>query len=332
MAEPARFRPKVFPPPEFPPRRLPAFSRTPPAIFPPILGLLGLGLALKRGLAVLALPVGLADAVLGAVSVLWAFAVVAYVAKLARRPAVLAEDMASLPGRAGLAAASMGGMLMAAVLAPFSPVIAVGLLWLALLVHLLLALRLVMILRRAAPEGRSVNPTSHLSFVGFIVGGVGAGALGLDWLGTVLLALTIPVAVVIWGLSAVEFTRRTPPPPLRPLLAIHLAPASLFATVAILSGHETIATVFAALAAILLVALVISARWLLAGGVTPMWGALTFPLAACASALILQGGLWQVAGIAVLVAALGAIPAIAWAVLKLWPGGQLAARTNAATA
>lgn len=332
MAEPARFRPKAFPPPEFPPRRLPAFSRTPPAIFPPILGLLGLGLALKRGLAALDLPVGLADALLGAVSVLWAFAVFAYLAKLARRPAVLVEDLGSLPGRAGLAAAGMGGMLMAAVLAPFSPVIAVGLLWLALLVHLALALRLVMILRRAAPEARSVNPTWHLSFVGFIVGGVGAGALGLDWLGTVLLVLTIPVAVVIWGLSAVEFTRRTPPPPLRPLLAIHLAPASLFATVAALMGHVELATVFAALAAILLVSLALSARWLLAGGVTPMWGALTFPLAACASALILQGGAWQVAGIAVLAVALGAVPAIAWAVLKLWPGGQLAARTNAATA
>lgn len=221
---------------------------------------------------------------------------------------------------------------MAAVLAPFSPALAVAVLWLALLVHLALALRLILVLRRAPPEARVVNPTWHLSFVGFIVGGVGAGALGMEWLATLLLVVTIPVAVAIWGLSALEFTRRTPPAPLRPLLAIHLAPASLFATVAALSGHPDTATLFAALASILLIALVVSARWLLAGGVTPMWGALTFPLAASASALIVQGGVWQMAGIVVLAFALGAIPAIAWAVLKLWPGGQLAARTNAATA
>ena len=32
-------RPKAFPPPEFPPRKLPPFARTPPAVFPVILGL-----------------------------------------------------------------------------------------------------------------------------------------------------------------------------------------------------------------------------------------------------------------------------------------------------
>ena len=38
-------RPKAFPPPEFPPRKPKLFAKTPPAIFPVVLGLLGLGLA-----------------------------------------------------------------------------------------------------------------------------------------------------------------------------------------------------------------------------------------------------------------------------------------------
>ncbi|MBL9056147.1 MAG: hypothetical protein JNJ84_07720, partial [Rhodobacteraceae bacterium] len=66
-------RPKSFPPPEFPPRRPALFARTPPAVFPVILGLLGLGLALRRALAALQLPGGLVEAALGALLVLWAF-------------------------------------------------------------------------------------------------------------------------------------------------------------------------------------------------------------------------------------------------------------------
>lgn len=51
-----QLRPRVFPPPQFPPMRVPLFSRMPPAIFPSIMGLLGLGLALRRGLVALDLP------------------------------------------------------------------------------------------------------------------------------------------------------------------------------------------------------------------------------------------------------------------------------------
>lgn len=328
--EPARFRPKAYPPPEFPPRKAAAFARTPPAIFPPILGLIGLGLALKRGLAASGWAVGPADALLGAVAALWAFAVLAYLAKVARRPAVIAADLGTLPGRAGLAAAGMGGMLLSAVLAPFAPMLATGLLWAALLVHAALAGRLARLLLTGPAEARNPNPTLHLSFVGFIVGGVGAAELGQGALAGALLWLTLPVAVAIWLWAGLDLLRRVPPAPLRPLLAIHLAPACLLSSVASLTGHEAVATAFAALSALLLVALAASARWLLAAGVSPMWGALTFPLAAAASAFLLAGWVW--AGLAVLTVAVALVPWIAWRVLSLWPGNRLAARTNAAEA
>jgi tellurite resistance protein len=70
----------------------------------------------------------------------------------------------------------------------------------------------------------------------------------------------------------------------------------------------------------------------LATGITPLWGAFTFPLAALSSALIRGGGAWQGIGIGLTVVALGVIPAILWWVLKRWPGGRLAAVTNAAEA
>ena len=49
MTQPPRIsaRPKRFPPPEFPPRRPKLFARTPPAVFPSILGLLGLAGAVR---------------------------------------------------------------------------------------------------------------------------------------------------------------------------------------------------------------------------------------------------------------------------------------------
>ena len=82
---PARFRPKQFPPPEFPPRKVARFAKTPLAVFPVILGAIGLVLALRRGFAVLDLPQGPVDLAAGLVLALWIFAALAYVAKLAQR-------------------------------------------------------------------------------------------------------------------------------------------------------------------------------------------------------------------------------------------------------
>ncbi|MFO1203631.1 MAG: tellurium resistance protein, partial [Tabrizicola sp.] len=106
-------RPKRYPPPEFPPRRPALFARTPPAIFPPILGFLALALAVRLALARLGLDAGPGELLGGVAVALWAFAAVAYLGKVARRPGVVVEDLRVLPGRSGLAALTMGGMLAA---------------------------------------------------------------------------------------------------------------------------------------------------------------------------------------------------------------------------
>lgn len=329
-------RPKQYPPPEFPPRRPAAFARTPPAIFPPILGLLGLGLAARKAASVLGwsdgLAAGLVEALLGAILALWAFATFALLAKVARRPSVVLEDLRVLPGRAGFAAMSMSAMAAAAVLVPYAPGLAYGVLIGALAAHTVLALALIKVLLELPPETRGVNPVWHQSFVGFIVAGIGAAALGKIGLAEGLLVFTVPIAVVIWAISLAQLFARVPPAPLRPFLAIHLAPAVLFVMVAAVSGHALVAQVFSAVAAVIVLALIVSARWITVAGFTPLWGAFTFPMAACAGAALTLGSGWVLPGVVLLIAAIGAVPAIAWGVLSLWPGGRLAARTNAAEA
>ena len=97
-------------------------------------------------------------------------------------------------------------------------------------------------------------------------------------------------------------------------------------------GQPGPALAFAGLALVLLLALLAAGRWVMESGFSPLWGAFTFPLAALASALLAQDGLFLWTGLAVLAAAVGFVPYVLWQVLKLWPGGRLAAKTNAAEA
>lgn len=321
-------RPPRFPPPSFPLSRPALFAATPPAVFPVILGLLGLGLALRRACEAMGLPGPLPEVFLGAMVGLWGFAVLAMLVKLLRRPAVLGEDLRPLPGRAGLAAASIGGMAVAGVLQPHAPDLALVVVLAALAVHLGLGLAAVRVLSRD-PDNRMINPTWHLNAVGFIVAAPVLADLGYAEPARGIFAVTLLAACGIWLVSLVQILRRVPPAPLRPLLAIHLAPASLLAQTADLTGQGDLAALLTGLAIGIFCTLILAARWLLRSGFTPIWGALTFPLAAFATALLSQAPL---AGLTVTVIALAVIPPLAWKILRLWPGGRLAARTNAAIA
>jgi tellurite resistance protein len=128
----------------------------------------------------------------------------------------------------------------------------------------------------------------------------------------------------------VQAVRRIPPAPLRPLLAIHVAPAALFATVSADLGMPALANAWALLALALAALILAAGRWICAAGPSPLWGAFTFPSAALASALLAQG--WTVAGGLALVAATLLVLPIAVHVLRLWARGKLAPATNAATA
>jgi tellurite resistance protein len=337
MTEPAADRrPHSYPAPEFPPRKPKLFARTPPAIFPSILGLLGLGLAARKGAEVLGVdqsPLGgLVEAALGGMMILWLLAIIALLGKILRRVGVLIEDLRALPGRAGLSAATMSGMAAATVLVPYSPRLALGLAVAALVLHGVMAVILIVTLARLAPEARSVSPVFHLAFVAFILGALPLAQLGALAAATAIFWATLAVASAIWTISLWQLMRTSPPAPLRPLLAIHLAPAALLSLVAGQIGLPMLAFGFAAVGMVMFLALLAALRWITVAGFSPLWGAFTFPLTALAGALLTLGGTWEWPGLFLLVLALGIVPAIAWNVLKLWPGNRLAMKTNAAEA
>lgn len=310
---------------------------TPPAIFPPILGLLGLGLAWRRAGVSFGIGPELSDAILGAVTLLALFALFAYAAKALRRPGVVVEDLRILPGRAGLSAMTMAVMLLALVALSYAPGLALLLLWLGLALHVLTAGLILSVLVRGPAEQRRVTPVWHLSFVGFILAPLSAVPLGFPMLSAAIFSGTLGIAAVVWGVSALQLVRASVPAPLRPLLVIHLAPISLFATVAALMNWTLLAQLFGALAVAFTVVLVAATRWITAAGFSPLWGAFTFPMAALASAMLtladLGGGAgWRIPGAVALIAASAAIPVIAGKILRLWAKRQLGPRTNAAVA
>ena len=310
------------------------WRRTPPAIFPPIMGLFGLGLAWRVASDKLGVP-PLGDMILGATALLFAFAALAYLAKTFRRGLTLVEDLRILPGRAGVGAASLCLMLLTAALVPLAPGAAQALVTITFMLHVGFVVILLRVLISLPPEGRVVTPVYHLNFVGFILLGLSLNPLGRQDLSLLLLWTMIPVAGVIWAVSLRQIITRIPPAPLRPLLAIHLAPASLFATVAHGAGLPVLALIFLGLGGAILGALLVSIRWITQSGFSALWGAFTFPVAAYAGALLhVSGGVGPmgIAGGVVLVAASLFIPVIAYRVMKAWASGDLAIKTNASEA
>jgi tellurite resistance protein len=329
---------RSIPPPRLKPEARPGlFRRTPPAIFPPILGLLGLGIAWRRGLGAFGIPEAPVEGYLGAVSLLFLFALVAYGAKVLFRPRVLTEDFRTLPGRAGLAALTMSLMMLAAVLVPYAPRFAAWLLAGGVVLHALVALSALRLYLGGPEEARQVTPVMHLTFVGLINAPLAAVPLGMRLVAEGILWYALAAAVIVWVAGLRPLLSGNAPAPLRPLQAIHLAAASLLGTAAHLLGYAPLGNALALFSALLFVFLVVRARWLTVAGFSGFWSAFTFPIAAFAGVLFLSAGslgnepVRAAAGL-VLIAATLIIPPIAFRVMQLWAKGILAQKTNAATA
>jgi len=312
------------------------WRQTPPAIFPPVLGLFGAALGWRlAGEQAGAMLAGPAETLLGMVSALCAFALVAYAAKILRRPGALADDLGTLPGRIGLATMCMSLMLAGQTALVYRPGLAAALLGAGLGTHVALIVAVARRLATGPVEARAPSPEWHLVFVGPIVASSALLKLGQTKAAGAVFALALAAAVVIGVLSLTDLMRRRVPAPLRPLLAIHLSPVSLLAGVALLLGHRGLGLALAALAAAVLIALLARLPWLIAAGFSPFWGAFTFPLSAFAGMCLIIADSVPAARLAAgpaLAVASVVSGAVALAVLRLWARGGLGARTGAARA
>jgi len=318
-------------------------AQTPPAIFSLLLGLFGLTLAWRAAALALPLPAAVSELLLGGVTGLFLVALLAYIAKFMRRPASLLEDLRVLPGRGGLAALAVSVSALSTGLIAVSTAAATGLMWFALAFHVLMTGLVIYTLLSGPREQRQVTPIWHLSFVGVIVTAVSAVRLEHYALAALILWVTLALALIIYAVSAYQLATRIAPAPLRPLLAIHLAPASLFTTVAL--GFPAadyplmplLAQVSLGAAVLIGLALLFNIRTITAAGFSPMWASFTFPISAFTSAVLtfahVAGA--QIAlmlGAVMLAAASGVVGYIAFKVLRMWLNGQLAVKTNAAKA
>ncbi|WP_347313557.1 tellurium resistance protein [Defluviimonas sp. SAOS-178_SWC] len=308
------------------------WRRVPPAIFPSIMGLFGLGLAWRRGAEVFVLPRGIAETILGAVALLFVFALLAYSVKLLRRPTVIVEELRILPGRSGVVTMVLSLYLLSMTLAPYATLLAEAILVAGFSTHAALVVLLVHQFVTGPAEQRRVTPVWHLSYVGFIIGALAATVFEFYILSLVLFIATALIAALIWSVSLEQVIKETVPAPLRPLLAIHLSPVALLGLVAAALELDAVAMGCAGVAALMVVAFVARLLWLTEAGFSALWGAFTFPLAATSSLWLTLGGIWRWPGGVMLVAATLIVPAIAFKVVRLWAGGQLAVKTNAAIA
>lgn len=313
------------------------FRRVPPVMFLAVLAALELSLAWAGGVRAFALPDAAAQLLAGMVAAIAAFALFAYGCKLGRRPSVLADELAILPGRAGVGAAVLCAYLMAALVGTVMGQAAGRvLLVLGLCLHAVLLVALLRVLASGPAERRRVSPDWHLSLAGLAV--AARAALVLDWPALAMLALPAALAALaIWALSLRQLLAARVPAPLRPLLALHLGPVAVLAAAALGLGWTGPGTLLAWVALAGVLAMGLGGRWLLADGFSAFWGAPAFALAATATA---WAALWGaqpsephriVAGVLLVLATLGVVPVFAL-VLREWMQNRLPVTSNAAIA
>ena len=307
----------------------------PPAVFPPVLGVIGLSLAWIRGGAALGFGLGIGYAILIVATILYGALLVAYLAKLSRRHGVFREELESIPGRLGLATMLLCAMLIASALSPIAPNLASALVFFAFCSHIILAASVLIHIVWGGPMQRKVTPVWHLTFVGFIVATQAFAQLDYTALTLTVFALTFIAALGIYGVSLEQMKSSEMPVPMRPAVMIHLAPISLFGVTASLIGLPTVTTIFTWCATGVFIILLSRLRWIVQSGFTPFWSSFTFPVAAYTGLLLSQSGnnfIFKWLGILLLALITIYIPIILCRVLIMFWDGRLAKMTKSVAA
>jgi tellurite resistance protein len=281
------------------------------------LGLGGLGLAWRQaGFAWVGEPL------MALTGFAWVLILVLHAARALRHPEAALADWRN-PVRCGfVGAASIGMMLTAAALLPHAPALARALLLPAVVLHLAIGLLLLARVLRGEGSPAMLVPPLMIPLVGNVLAPLFLVPLGLPMLGWMLFG----VGMLLWlGLQPLLLGRlfeAALPPPMRPSLAILLAPSAVGAlAVDALGGPAPAFLALYGLAAFTFALLLMVLRPMLRAGFSIGYWGFTFPLAAFTTATMkVAPGLvgWGMLGFATL-----AIGAIALATLRLAIQGAL---------
>ena len=311
------------------------WRRTPPALFPCLLGFIGLGLAWRRAAEVWPVSPLIGKGVLLVSCLLFMATGTSYHMKLSLRPSVIFEDLKVGPARGAVSAGSMCLMLYAAALTPYLFELAQLFWWAAVLQHAGYMVCVTLALAKSDTQLSDVNPSIILPYVGYILAAVGGPALGYGTLSGFFLMATIPGCIFIIVLSLVNLKRYGVNKSLRSSYFIILAPLSIYGIGAFNIWPAESYTIFWTIALVCGICMAPFLRWFYAGGWTPAWGAFTFPLSAFAGVMLtgVQSDFGVVAevgsalslGLATLV-----VPYVVWKTYRHWLAGKLAQATGAA--
>ncbi len=309
---------------------------TPPAIFPVVLGFMGLSLAWRNVSYISPIPEEIGDLLLGISTAYFIFFAASYFAKGLRRPKAILDDLKMPPARAGVAAFPMAIMLLAAALLPLG-VQAREVWWIGVVVYYVATALVAYSIITGSPDARKFSPFQYLAFVGPIVGPVAGIPLGYVtesfWLA---LAAMVPYIAITFGYGA-KLVRVRPPVPLRPSLVIVLAPTSLFAMAFFQLEIMWAYTLFYWLSVALALVFLSISLWLTSGGWTPIWGSFTFPIATFINLQIMtlsagQNTVAMTLMIAGFTIGTPLILYIVWKTSQAWISGGLAKKTAASIA
>lgn len=314
----------------------PLWRRTPPAIFPVCLGFLGLGLGWRNAANVLPIAHEIGDLILGGSSAFFVFFLASYCLKLVARPGVIFEDMVTAPARAGLSAAAMSMMLLAAALLPLG-VSAPQIWWCGVILQIGASAVGCYAIWREAPEKRAFSPFQYLIFVGPVVGPVAGIPLGYIWQSIALTMAALVAYVIITTGWLGSLSERFPPMPMRPSIVIFLAPNCLFAISFGLLDFVAPFYLFYWLSNVIAAVFLVATPWIVRRPWTPVWASLTFPLAAFVQLQVLgvSKGLGVVAEVALVGAMVLATPVVLGIVYRsilAWVTGELSEKSQAALA
>ncbi len=312
----------------------PLWKRTPPAIFPVCLGYMGLALAWRNSADVLPIPSFIGGILLGLSTAFFLYFLGFYIAKLIGRPSVIFGDLKVPPLRAGVAAIPMSMMLLAAALLPFN-ISVPQVWWTGVVMQYATTILVIHALWKGKPEARVFSPFMYLTFVGPVVGPIAGVKLGYVtesyWL---TIGALIAFVVITLG-YAIRLLKVVPVQPLRPSIAIILAPVSLFALSFGQLEMNGLFEFFYWASWLVFAAMVALLPWMTAGGWTPLWGALTFPFAAFANVqvLALAKGYGFIAEAGLVLGLFVATPIVFYIVYRssmAWVTGALSEKSGAA--